>query len=234
MLNRSLQAVATDRQSARKTTGGRGFRPVVIGTDHPLRKAAEAFIAEGFETSYGACIYHYMPHLVALKTDGIKACLGVRPAAAEPLFIERYLDQPIEQAIPGLGIAREYIVEIGNLVSHNRHATLLLFMMTAVSLHRAGFRELVFCATHKVAGILKQTGAPLQAIVEADGRRLGASLPEWGRYYDTHPVVMHLNLSAIVSVIERSPLLRRLSAGYELAVDGLVPYACVSRELEQI
>ncbi len=94
-------------------------------------------------------------------------------------------------------------------------------MVTAVSLYRNGFQAMVFCATRQVAAILEATGARLQAIVEADGRRLGASLPEWGRYYDTRPVVMHLALDTVVELIAASPLLQRLSAGQELAIDGL-------------
>lgn len=184
-----------------------------VDQDHPLRAQAETFIAEGFFNAHRATINNFMPQLFTLVSDSlkgetIKACLGVRPAT-ETLFVEQYLDLPIDQTCPELAIERRYIAEIGNLVSNNRHATLVLFITAAISLHRAGYREMVFCATRKVATILKQVGAALYPIIEADGRRLGSSLGEWGRYYDEQPVVMRLNLASVVDLIEESPLLQK-------------------------
>lgn len=189
----------------------------LISPRDSARSMVEAYIAAKFQDCYGASIQHFLPRLIAAQQDGIKAALGVR-SACETLFLEQYLDAPIEAMLEDPAIPRNRIAEIGNLVSCSRHHTLTLFMSTACMLYEAGFSELVFCATRSVAAIIRQTGAAPSQIVRADGSRLGVSLPQWGRYYDTEPVVMHLKLGAVVALINDAPLLRRYCAPHRAAI----------------
>lgn len=178
---------------------------------HPLHSArvtAEQYVAKGFDRYHEASVTHFMPSLFTITEEEITACLGVRPATG-PLFLEQYIDGPVEQALGELQIERKHIAEIGNLVSDSRHATLQLFISVATVLHNAGYQQMVFCATRRVAAILKLIGAPLKTVVEADGHRLGESLPEWGRYYDHQPTVMHLNIADVIHIVAQSPLLSR-------------------------
>jgi len=171
------------------------------------RVHAESFVQQRFSKVHNACIREFMPSLVTVNHPNISACVGIR-VATENLFIEHYLDMPIEQAHPALNIPREHIVEVGNLVSTSRHATLLLFLVIASALYEAGFREMVFCATAQVATILKTAGADLYPIVEADGSRMGDSLSEWGNYYDCNPIIMRLSIVSIQELIQSSELLQ--------------------------
>ncbi|MGB5325559.1 MAG: thermostable hemolysin [Pseudomonadales bacterium] len=191
-----------------------------VDLGHPERDETQAFIIEGFATIHNASVHQFMPNLISLRDKKIRAVIGVR-SAKEPLFIERYLDLPIEQH-GRLNIPRQQIAEVGNLVSSSRHFTLLLFMVTATSLDQAGFKEMVFCATGRVADILRCAGASPQPIAEADGERLGASLAEWGRYYDQQPVVMHLNLASVVALIQSSPLLKPMCERFRASTNEIV------------
>jgi hypothetical protein len=65
------------------------------------REALESFIATRFRDSHEACVRHYMPALIGLEDSHgeLRCAIGYRSAAAEPLFLEQYLNVPIEHAI---------------------------------------------------------------------------------------------------------------------------------------
>ncbi len=93
-------------------------------TGSPERAQVEDYIAAVFARHYGARIRHFKPHLLAMHgEDGrILAALGLRSAASGPLFLETYLDLPVEQrlsAVCGQGVRRGDIVEVGNLASRH-------------------------------------------------------------------------------------------------------------------
>jgi hypothetical protein len=78
-----------------------------------------------------------MPELIALFDAGgqILAAVGFRSADGENLFLEHYLDTPVEHAIACHSTRalpqREGIVEIGNLASIDRGASRKLFAVLA-------------------------------------------------------------------------------------------------------
>ena len=89
---------------------------------HPQRTSFEFFIAARFHRAYGARVAHFSPHLLGVR-DALarwQASSGYTPADGHPLFLEQYLDQPIEDSLAGrVGrpVAREAVVEVGNLAA---------------------------------------------------------------------------------------------------------------------
>ena len=67
----------------------------------PLRAEFEAFIQHRFHKAHNADINHFMPELFGLHDEAQTLCAvaGVRKAMSGPLFLEHYLDDPIERAI---------------------------------------------------------------------------------------------------------------------------------------
>ncbi|MGB0711958.1 MAG: thermostable hemolysin, partial [Gammaproteobacteria bacterium] len=65
------------------------------------RRETEAFIGSVYAKAYGAELTGFMPVLMALRgLDGApEAALGLHPACEGPLFLEHYLDTPIEVAL---------------------------------------------------------------------------------------------------------------------------------------
>jgi hypothetical protein len=181
---------------------------------------ATTFIKAGFARNYNAVISEFMPYLMTIADSKITAVMGIRPATA-PLFIEQYLERPIETTLGDSALKREHIVEVGNLVSDNRHNTLSLFIVVTRTLYCAGYQQMVFCATGKVAAILRRVGASLDPIVEADSQRVGASLAQWGSYYEHHPTVMRLDLAQANHLISNSPLLNTFAAPFEEAITAM-------------
>ena len=95
------------------------YRPSPVITTHtiigsPRRQEAESFIRSVFAHHYGADVSAFAPNLLLLEqNDRTIAATGWRAASDESLFLERYLDQPIEQAmakLAGQPVARERIV----------------------------------------------------------------------------------------------------------------------------
>ena len=87
----------------------------------PRRITAERFIADIFHRHYGARVSSFAPNLMLLEDAGrIVAAAGWRCAGEDRLFLETYLDEPIETAVARLAgqpVKREAIVEVGNLAA---------------------------------------------------------------------------------------------------------------------
>lgn len=167
---------------------------------------AERFIEEGFLSSYGAKISVTMPCILAINNGTFKAALGIR-CAAQALFIEQYIDQPIEQTIgqQAMPVSRDEIAEIGHLYSNAQKFTMPLFLTTAVSLFCNHYRYMVFAGTEHVLDLINRTGISHTFIADADQTKLAQSDNDWGTYYDTHPKVVAISLSSVIEVINANP-----------------------------
>jgi len=160
----------------------------------PRRAEAEAFIAGVFARRYGARVTSFAPNLLLIEQRGrVVAATGWRGAGAEPLFLERYLDEPVERAVSRLAarrVARTRIAEVGNLAAEGNGGSLRVIGALAGRLAALGHEWVVFTATQELIGIFTRLGLPLLALAKADPARLGAAAESWGSYYDTAPVVV--------------------------------------------
>lgn len=156
---------------------------------------AASFIRERFAARYGARVRHFMPTLLQLE-DGagrLRGVVGVRPAANEPLFLERYLDCPIETEIARHSRCeptRNRIVEVGNLAALGAgHARLLIVALTD-ALVASGFDWVVFTGTPELINSFHRLDLFPVLLGEADPARMGEDLSDWGSYYESHPQVV--------------------------------------------
>jgi Thermostable hemolysin len=159
------------------------------------RAEVEAFIRQRFHLSYGARLESLMPRLFTLAdTAGATLCaFGLREAAQGPLFMEHYLDEPVERAIEahaGVRVPRRLIVEVGNLVAEPGGARAMIVMLTRY-LHEAGFEWVVFTGVASLRAAFLRLGLRPFVLAPADPRRLSAEeLAAWGRYFTARPQVM--------------------------------------------
>jgi hypothetical protein len=160
----------------------------------PRRAEAESFIGQVFRRHYGARIQHFAPNLLVLEHHGrLAAAAGWRCAGEETLFLECYLDSPIEDAvarIAGCDVRRARIVEVGNLAAELPGSSVDIICALAAHLDRLGFEWVAFTVTRELVGIFRKLGLPLLALAPADPARLGEEAAAWGSYYDTQPVVV--------------------------------------------
>ncbi len=184
---------------------------------HNCRDSLEQFIAGGFAAAYDARISQFMPHLLAVTLHGQwQAVLGIRSGLAPRMFVEQYLDADICTVLAGAGIAtqRAQVAEIGNLYASGRQQTLLLFIAMAVALYQQGYRHLVCCATPTVMSMLSCHGLQLNILAEGDPSRLGDAAADWGSYYQRHPQVCQLDLTAAYQLIMAKPQLQQMLSGF--------------------
>jgi hypothetical protein len=168
---------------------------VTYGRNDVRRSRIEHFIQQAFAQRHGATIKSFMPTLLALEGGADRICgvVGFRGAAAEPLFLEHYLHQPIEMVLSeraGVAITRDQIAEVGNLASLSCRAAVHLVAVLPRVLIESGHQWIAFTATNSVRGILEKFGARLIELATASRdcvERLG---DDWGRYYDSDPRVM--------------------------------------------
>ncbi len=170
------------------------------------RLAGGNFIADIFARHYGARLPGFMPELITLARDGyIQAAVGTR-SARDPLFLERYLDEPIETAIEriaGRFVPRSAIAEVGQLAADRPGAGTALMLHLARHLSSVGYEWMALTATEELRGIFVRLGLPLFTIARAAPSRLGEEAEAWGRYYDHHPLVVCASVSDAMRRLSR-------------------------------
>ena len=169
-------------------------RAVQVDTDSPRRDEAEEFIHSVFLRHHAARVSSFAPQLLLVETPGqVLAAAGWRGAGKQPLFLERYLDEPVDvllARLTGQSLSRERVVEVGHLASEKPGASLHVIVALARHLAQAGYEWVVFTATRELVRLFTRLGLLLLALAKADPARLGDEAAAWGRYYDTQPVVV--------------------------------------------
>lgn len=191
------------------------------------RELAEQFIYQRFQQHYGAIISDFMPNLLSAKNEtGITAALGFQLAQKQPpLFLEQYLDVPIETALSIISaspINRSGIVEIGNLASARQRATQTLFLLLAEILHQSDFEWVVFTANRSVKNWLEKLAIDSVSLGEANASKLNNKSVNWGSYYDDKPVVLAANIQQGCSSLNQHPLMDALRQSYRQQIGRAV------------
>jgi hypothetical protein len=206
-------------------TDGAPHQPSVICISSRFdeeRVRVERFISSVFAEQYDAQIKVEYPVIMSVRDDNdvIRAAAGFRPAAGGELFLERYLEAPIEKAIASAGqpISRRRIVEVGNLASRGQGEALFLFAALAAHLDQQGFAVVAATGTKALARQFRMTGIHTQTLVPARTSALGDDVAQWGTYYETQPRVM---FGPIAPGVER--LKQAFGARYELRAPKLLP-----------
>lgn len=195
----------------------------------PHRRAAEDYITDVFHKRYGANVRHFLPYFLTLKADSeMVGAVGLRAARHDSLFLEQYLQQPVEQKISAgfqRPVERRCIVEVGNLVSSRSGVSYLLFAVLAVVLQRCGLQWMIFTATPQVERIIRKMGFDPLVLCDARADKLPDGGAGWGTYYATQPQVMAGYLPLAHDILRRSEQLQTLVSPHaremELMADAL-------------
>ncbi len=164
--------------------------------DSPRRRIAEDFVHHCFREHYQADIQHFMPNLMSLSDDQdrLQAVLGFRHAEESPLFLETYLDHPVEQMIAAralLPVDRSRLVEVGNLSVANPNITRWLFIALTGYLSTTQCEWVLFTIGPVLQNAFQRMGFSMIDLGEARCERLPeADRAAWGRYYDRKPRVL--------------------------------------------
>lgn len=168
----------------------------------------QTLIKDRYRAVHGAIPAGDYPHYCSVgPSQAPLAALGYRMAGAQPLFLECYLDRPVERIVSerlGRHVDRQRIVEIGDHASRRPAATLMLWHEAARSL--AGQADVaVAVLTRTVRDMLERLGLPLIELAPARIEAIGTAAPQWGRYYDTTPTVCAGDIAAGLAVLSGGP-----------------------------
>ncbi|TCK07589.1 thermostable hemolysin [Marinobacterium mangrovicola] len=168
------------------------------------RVRIQAFIRARFAAIHSAWIDDFLPTLISTQTDSrqIHAAAGFQWANESELFLEAYLDTPIERRLRQLGqhsALRHQIVEFGNLATDRPGAIRQLILVLANYFGRRGMDWAVLTLTPTLINSFTRLGLVLHPLAAARPERLsslpGKSRSYWGRYYEQNPQVVAINLT---------------------------------------
>lgn len=151
------------------------------------------FIANTFLHHYDATIESYCDRLIGVcsQQGSMLAAAGYNLAEEGPLFLEQYLDVPLEQHVQqqlGLDIARSEIAEVGNLAALQAGGTRMLIELMTQRLHQEGRRWVAFTATKSLINSFHRMG--LSPVILGPARPERVKNPSaWGSYYLQNPQV---------------------------------------------
>lgn len=165
-----------------------------VEADDPDRSRVEAFIQDVFRRHHSANVRSFAPTLVAMhnRQGDLVAAAGYRCAAEGPLFLERYLDRPVEGLLSEAGgpaISRRRIVEVGHLAATEagQGRRLILALGTHLALHR--YPWVVATLTQELRHLFTRLGIEARPLARARPDVLGRDAADWGRYYEHGPMV---------------------------------------------
>lgn len=176
----------------------------------PHRHEVEDFVRRIYARRYGAHISDFAPVLVSLRDHGgsLVAAAGYRHAAHAPLFLERYLDAPVESLLAAHGDVqpqRERIVEVGHLAAARAGEGRRLIFLLGPHLAAQRFQWVVGTLTEELRHLFVRIGVTPLVLGTADPAVLGEEAGHWGSYYDHRPLVLAGHLQqALRHLVRRS------------------------------
>jgi len=167
----------------------------ILHQDHPERDEVIDYIHSKFSQVYGADVKTFMPHFIRLRDSkgSYRTVMGYRDAGRYPLYLEKYLDLSVEEAIAlklGHPVDRNLIVEVGNMVENEPGDARWAIISATAFLRQAGFRWVVFTGVGRMRNAFRRFGLEPVELAKADPSRLAENeRGQWGDYYQDSPTV---------------------------------------------
>ena len=175
-----------------------------LSTSHT---AAIDMIQTQYQKHFSCQLQHSLPYSLSQldhEQHQILACTGYQPASEGALFLEQYLDEPVEDCLQRLTyeyVSREEIVEIGGFaVGHKRHA-LPFMLLLAPALADLGFKTVICTVTRPMQSCLRKLGIVSTFVADADPARVDTRHNAWGSYYNLKPVVLAGDINSNIDKI---------------------------------
>ena len=182
------------------------------------RAKVEKIVQDTYRKAFTADVQEFMPYLLALeKNDKVCAVVGLRPGGNEPMLLESYLDKTLQDKIcegDGGRVARHDVIEIGSLISVEKGACLILFVLLTSLLSMVGYRWMAFTATGKLQKMVRRFG--VNPLLLANAEQSAVSDGQWGTYYETKPQVLASEISEMMKIRNKIPAIDALVTSHEV------------------
>jgi len=163
--------------------------------DGAQRARTERFISDCFLARFGSSINAFMPRLFSVEDDkgATHGAFGLR-SAAQRLFLEQYLDAPVDMLLSQVArqpVARNGIVEVGHFSGTFPGALRAMIELLIVHLYREGHEWVVFTGTVDLRNAFGRLGlTPIDLGAAEIDRLPPAQRDAWGSYYEHAPHVL--------------------------------------------
>lgn len=180
-----------------------------------LKCKVNRFIRQQYFLAHGANLGHLMANLYALEEqDGtLLGAVGLDDFGGSPRLVECYLKQPAEVYLSqhlGMSVAREQIMEAGNLAATNLTGAVLLTAFLFDEAHRQQKIWALFTATSAVRLALKRIGIPHESLLSATLDCVSGDYGSWGTYYEQDPQVVLVNIREGLQAVRKKYDIQRL------------------------
>ncbi|RQW64880.1 thermostable hemolysin [Vibrio viridaestus] len=178
-----------------------GFELKLVDGKHPQKSEIENYIYQRYSRAFQATLNEFMPqYLVLYQHEKLISACGFQHAQYRPLFLEQYLDEPIELLIKRhFGVAtRSSIIEFGQLASFSNRFSLIHFSLMTSYLIEQGFEWCVCTVTAPLFALMERMGLKPLSIGSADPLRVDG-YSNWGQYYSHQPQLVLGNLKVAQS-----------------------------------
>jgi hypothetical protein len=171
-----------------------------VQPNQDLYEVACQFVAQQYARRFSSLITRFYPHMfIACENGGCVAVAGFRGAAADTLFLENYLDAPVEEYLRssfGSAVDRHHIVELGGFAAINRSSAFALMQYLAPALYELGYEKLVCTANAPIRKCLVKLGLNPVVLAEAASEKVIKGGDDWGNYYASNPRVLAGDIEA--------------------------------------
>ena len=192
---------ATARSSMLRQAASARYELEILQREHPARPGLERFIADGYRRAYGAHVVHFADVLLGLSRDREQwiGGVGYTIAGHRPLFVEQYVDLPIEKVLSratGTSLSRQDVVEVGNLFAIGGGAARRIIVLMTMLLSGLGRSWCVLTLTRSLLNSFLRLGLEPMPLMSADPQRLQDKGASWGTYYSHGPRVMAISVAS--------------------------------------
>ncbi|MCX2524727.1 thermostable hemolysin [Larsenimonas rhizosphaerae] len=159
-----------------------------------------------YQQVHDARLTYFHPHQFVLDQGGQwRGSAGFSSARTAPLYLEQYLDDPIEALVSdhlGRPVARDGIIEVGNLVAASGYSRPLIAVLTRF-FSSVNADVVVFTGTPLLLAAFYRLRIALISLGAALPERLSDMTTQWGRYYAHRPVVVAAPVAASLASLDR-------------------------------
>lgn len=174
----------------------------------PEYNKVEAFINKSFKKKYSTEAKFVPSILISLNYNKrIFEVLGMGLAESGPLFLEQYLQYPIEQEIGFFyktAIKRESIAEMGTVISFCRSTKQLLLILLINYLYKTNREWLVLLSNSEIENTLKRMHFTTVPFSDESIKKK----EQWAGYLNDESRIMYGHIPSAMSILMQKPLTR--------------------------
>lgn len=217
----NTELFSNDRHIATFDFGKHTYHAELVHLWSADREEVEQFTHDVYSLRYRADINKFLPTMIVIrhsKSNQIVASAGFQAAQSKGtknrLFLENYLDIPIEKSASAVGeqrFKRTDFVEVGNLAGAITGAGYLVILTLAEYLTKQSHGWIAFTLTKGMVKAFKSLNLEPIPLIVASECRLDEEGANWGQYFNAMPEVMIGDMKSAYEQMEKMGLYKSIS-----------------------